>query len=117
MSNSSLEEQIKAVAEKSILEILSSGYWIEPDYRNRVKIPGEFMSEVWDLIDTDRIKKQLADRIEKELANRIVNHMAKELATDIKTILAVKERREALRSVAVAHLDKICSPKLTHDSR
>lgn len=36
-----------------------------------------------------------------------MNHMAAELATDIKQILSVKERREALRALAREHMDAV----------
>ena len=39
----------------------------------------------------------------------MVNHMAAELATDIKQILSVQERREALRALAREHMDSIMS--------
>jgi hypothetical protein len=42
-----------------------------------------------------------------ELTERMVNHMAAELATDIKQILAVKERREMLRGLARDHMEAV----------
>jgi hypothetical protein len=43
------------------------------------------------------------------LADKIINHIAAEISTDIKKLLSVSERREALRSVARENLDRICS--------
>lgn len=98
---------VQTAAEKSVLKLISEGSWVQPDYANRVKIPVEFMADVWALVDTAKLKKELATRIESELADRIVNGMAAELATDIKQILSIKERREALRNVAREHMDEI----------
>ena len=101
------EQAIKTAAEKSVLQILSSGNWIMPDYANRYRIPADFMADVWQLVDPAKIKAQLAERLEAELADRIVNMMAAEIATDVKQILSVKERREALRHFARQHMDSI----------
>lgn len=101
------EDELRQIAEGAILKIISEGSWIQPDYNNRIKVPADFMNEVWALVDKDAIKKQFAKRIESELADRLVNHIAAEMATDIKQILSVQERREAVRSIARQHLDSI----------
>lgn len=105
----SIEEKIKSAAEKAIVHSISSGNWIKVDYSERTSIPTELMKDVWNLVDHNKIKKQLAERIEKELADKIINHIAAEISTDIKKLLSVSERREALRSVARENLDRICS--------
>lgn len=104
---SDIGEKLQQQAEKSILSMITSGNWIQPDYAARVKLPQDFMEAVWQSVDQDKIKAQLARRLESELADRIVNHMAAELATDIKQILSVKERREAVRALARKHLNEI----------
>lgn len=101
------ELALKTAAEKSVLKIISEGQWVAPDYANRFKIPPEFISDMWELVDSEKVKQQMADRVERELADRIVNHMAAEIATDVKQILSVTERREALRSVARKHMEYI----------
>lgn len=106
----SLEKQVQQIAEKAILKLLSDpGNWIQPDYSNRIKIPASFMQDVWSKVNFEKIKAQLAERLERELADRICNHMAAELATDVKQILSVQERREALRSVCRENFDRICN--------
>lgn len=102
-----LETAIKEAAEKAVLKIVSEGSWIAPDYSNRFKMPPEMLAEIWALVDQDSLKRKMAKRLEDEMADRLMNHMAAEIATDIKQILSVKERREALRNVARQHLDKI----------
>lgn len=104
---SEFEKALQAAAERSILKLISDGSWIQPDYANRVKLPADFMADVWGLVDTNKLKRELATRLESELAERIVNSMAAELATDIKQILSVKERREALRNLAREHMNEI----------
>ena len=101
------EQAIKTAAEKSILQIISEGNWIVPDYRNRFTMPLEMLTDIWKLVDVEKLKKNMAERLESELADRIMSHMAAEIATDIKQILSVKERRESLRSIAREHMDKI----------
>ena len=104
---SDIGEKLQQQAEKAILSMITSGHWIQPDYSNRVKLPKDFMESVWQSVDQEKVKAQLAHRLEKELADRIVNHMAAELATDIKQILSVQERREAIRAIARKHMDEI----------
>lgn len=104
---SNLEEQIKHAAEKAILKILADGSWVSLDYGQRVKIGNDFLQDVWKLVDVEKLKDQLARRLEQELADRLINHMAAELATDVKSILSVAERREALRAVVRENFDRI----------
>ena len=101
------DQQVKAAAEKAVLQFVSSGGWLLPNYESRLKVPAEWIAEVWRLVDADKVRAQLAARLESELADRMVNHMAAELATDIKQILSVKERREALRALAREHMDAV----------
>ena len=101
------EAQVKAAAEKAVLNHVSSGQWLMPNHESRLKVPAEWMKEMWRLVDADRVRQQVVKRIESELADRMVNHMAAELATDIKQILSVKERREALRAIAREHMDAV----------
>ena len=101
------EEQLKAASEKAVLHMVTSGQWIQPEYAARIKIPAEMLADVWRMVDVESLKKKLAERLESELADRMVNHMAAELATDIKQILSVTERREMLRSLARDHMDSI----------
>lgn len=104
---STFDEQVKAAAEKAVLQFIGSGGWLLPNYEARLKIPQEWIAECWKLVDADKLRAQIAVRLEAELADRIVNHMAAELATDIKKILSVQERREALRAVVRDNLDKL----------
>lgn len=104
---SDIEQAIKTAAEKSILKMVADGAWFTADYNNRVKLPTEFMTQVWALVDTKKVQARMAERLESELADRIVNALAAEMATDIKQILSVSERREALRQVARNHVERI----------
>lgn len=104
---SDIENAIKTAAEKAIMKLVSDGLWIQPDYHNRIQLPADFMADVWKLVDREKVKRALADRIEEQLAERMVNAMAAELATDIKQILSISERREALRALAREHMEAI----------
>lgn len=104
---SDFEQQIKAAAEKAVLQFIGSGGWLLPNYEARLKIPAEWIADCWKLVDADKLKRCIADRLEQELADRMVNRMAEELATDIKQILSVKERREMLRGLARDHMDAV----------
>jgi hypothetical protein len=101
------EQQVKAAAEKAVLKFVADGGWLMPNYESRLKVPAEWIADCWQLVDSAKLKLQIAARLEAELADRIVNHMAAELATDIKQILSVKERREMLRAIARDHMDAL----------
>jgi hypothetical protein len=98
------EKALKTAAESSLLKIITEGGWIAPDYANRFKVPPDLLQDIYGLIDREALKVAIAKRLEAELADRIVNALAAEIATDIKQILSVKERREAIREVARKHL-------------
>ena len=104
---SEFENAIAQAAQRAVMKVIQEGSWIAPDYSNRFKLPPEILQQVWEMVDINGLKKKMAERIESELADRIVNHMAAELATDIKQLLSVQERREAIRHVAREHLSHI----------
>lgn len=107
MKENTLEQKIKAAAEQAVLNFVQSGGWLLPNYESRLKIPADWFADCWRLVDSDALKSKIAERLESELADRMVNHMAAELATDIKQILSVQERREMLRGLARQHMDAI----------
>lgn len=107
MKEKTLEQKIKAAAERAVLNFVQSGGWLMPNYESRLKIPADWFADCWKLVDSDALKRKIAERLESELADRMVNHMAAELATDIKQILSVQERREMLRGLARQHMDAI----------
>ena len=109
---SDFENAVKAAAEKAVLKIISEGQWIAPDYANRFKIPPDMLARIWSMVDVSAIEKRMAARLEQELADRVINHMAAEIATDVKQILSVQERREALRYYARKHLDDIIAGRV-----
>lgn len=107
MSNEQFTEHLVSAARKSILAHIASGHWLLPNYEARIKVPADLLAEVWQMVDRNKLKQAIAARIEEELADRIVNQMAAELATDIKQVLSVKERREAIRALARDHMDSL----------
>lgn len=106
---SDFEQAVKTKAEQAVLKFVGDGGWLLPNYDSRLKIPAEWIAECWRLVDHDSLKKKIAMKLEDELAERMVNHIASELATDIKQILSVKERREMLRGLARDHMNTIMS--------
>ena len=110
---SDFQKQVQEASERAVLKFIGDGAWLLPNYEARFKIPQEWIAECWKLVDKDLLRAHLTTRIEAELADRLVNHMAAELATDIKQILSVKERREALRAVVRDNLDALTRPLST----
>jgi hypothetical protein len=104
---SDFERAVKTAAERAVLKIIADGSWVAPDYANRFKLPGYFLDDCWRLVDVAKVKARFVERLESELADRMINAMAAELATDIKQILSVAERREMLRSLARQHMDAV----------
>lgn len=103
------EKALNAV-ETAILKLLQQSSWIQPDYNSRFKVPAEYLQEIWNSVDHKKIQESMARRIEQELADRICNHLAAEIATDVKQLLSIPERREAIRAVARENFDRICKP-------
>lgn len=105
--SSDFEAKVAEAAQRAVLKLIAEGQWVQPDYSNRIVVPKDWMTHIWGLVDRDRVAKQIAELIEGELAARVVNAIAAELATDIKQILSVPERREAVRALARKHLANI----------
>lgn len=105
---SNFEQMVKMAAESAVAKFLHDGTnWLKSDYGNRFTVPSDWFAECWKLVDLKKVQSDVAKLIENELAERIVNSIATELATDIKQILSVKERREAIRSIARDHMEAI----------
>lgn len=102
---------VTAVEQSALKQIKEHG--VNINYNDRISIPKSFMDEIWKMVDREALKRQIAVRLESELADRIVNKIAEELSTDIKQILSVKERREAIRSLAREHMESIMKAGLT----
>lgn len=104
------EEQVQAKVSGAILYFLAnSEKWLTLGYFDRFKIPQSFLDDVWRYIESESLKKEIAARVEAELADRVVNQIVAELSSDIKQILSVQERREAVRAVARENLERIMS--------
>jgi hypothetical protein len=101
------EKSVAEAAQHAVLKFVNDGGWLMPNYQARMQIPASWVADCWKLVDANKLKVKIAERLESELADRMVNHMASELATDIKQILSVKERREALRELARKHMETV----------
>lgn len=103
----SFDKKLQEVVQGQIIASIHKADLLQLRYDERFKLPESFIQDCWSLIDKDELKAQLSKRLEAELIDRLVNHMAKEIATDIKQILSVKERREAVRSVVRDNFDSL----------
>lgn len=107
---SEFELKLKQAMEANILKGLQNTLRIP--FGSRMRIPDDLIDSCWDLVDFEKVKKELAANLEKELADRLVNMMAKEIATDVKTILSLPERREVVRSVVRDNIKKLTGGKI-----
>jgi hypothetical protein len=106
-----LEEACVSAFKSSLFESIERADFVTIDHRNKISLPKDFLEEIWQSIDIESVKVKIKERLEDELANKLVNHMAAEIATDIKSVLSIKERREAIRGVVRNNIDQICNPK------
>ena len=81
--------------------------FIAINYQDRFAIPQDFINQAWELVDQKALIQGIANRLECELVDRVVNQFAAEIATDIKQVLSVKERREAIRSLVRDNIDQL----------
>ena len=103
----SFESDLMNSVKCSMVKQISNAEFVKILYNDRVHLPDNFLEEAWGLVDKEALLVKLGARLETELVDRLVNHMASELATDIKQVLSVKERREAIRSVVRDNIDKL----------
>lgn len=85
--------------------------FIAINYNDRMKLPEDFINRAWKLVDQERLLTKLAERLELELVDRLVNQIAAELATDIKQVLSVKERREEVRNLVRENINRLTRAK------
>jgi len=107
MSEPEFTVNVVRAVEHAVIKLLSKGDWLTIDYQSRPQIGGDLLRRAWATVDLDRVLAKLRERIEDMLVERICNAMATELATDVKQLLSVPERREAIRAVAREHLSQI----------
>jgi len=112
---SDFQNAVRMAAEKTVIKMVSDGQWLQPNYEARFRVPVEWIAECWGLVDKDKLKAKVAALIENELAERMVATIAAELSTDMKQIMAVKERREMLRQIARANIDAIMNAAPKHN--
>ena len=91
----------------SIVNQIRGAKLVQIPYSGLFKLPESFISDAWHLVDHEALKREISTRLEQELADRIVNHMAAEIATDIKSVLSIKERREAIRAVCRDNIEAL----------
>lgn len=101
------EEKLASTIQQQVIASIHKADLVQINYRDRFEIPSSFLAECWGLIDQEQLKQDLSKRLQEELVERLVNHMAAEIATDIKQVLSVKERREAIRHVVRENIDKL----------
>lgn len=106
-----LEEACISAFSSSLFKAVQKADFVTIDHTNKITLPRKFLEEMWESIDIEEVKTKVKKRLEDELADRLVNHMAAEIATDIKSVLSIKERREAIRAVVRENIDQICNPK------
>jgi len=102
-----LENRLLELMVRQLEQSIYKADLVQINYNDRFKLPADFIAKAWSLVDQDALLKSLSERLEAELVDRLVNQMAAEIATDIKQILSVQERREAVRSVVRDNIDKL----------
>ena len=101
------EVQLIEGIKQNMMNNLSKMDFIMPEYSNRIKVPADYYKKAWELVDHEKVMRNISIRIEQELADRIMNNIAQEMATDIKQLLGDKDRREVIRGKAREVLDQL----------
>ena len=94
------EEKLINDIQVKILKGINNQELINISYNDRISLPKSLISEVYESIDVEVIKKHLKARLEEEMADKIANKLITEYSNDIKQIMSNKELREELRSYA-----------------
>jgi len=102
-----LEQELLQVVTDQLKASIHKMDMIQLPYNKRFELPQDFMQQAWGLIDKDELLKSLSERLRAELVDRLVNAFAAEIATDIKQVLSVKERREAIRALVRDNIDSL----------
>ncbi len=104
---SDFEKDLLNSVKCSMVKQIDKTDFIQIQYDSRPKLPADFMQRAWEMVDQDSVIEKLSKRLEDELVDRLVNSIAAEMATDIKQVLSVKERREAVRSLVRDNIDTL----------
>ncbi len=102
-----LESRLLELMVRQLEKSIHAADLVSINYQERFKLPSDFIAKAWSLVDQDSLLQSLSVKLQDELVDRLVNQMAAEIATDIKQILSVQERREAVRSVVRDNIDKL----------
>lgn len=102
-----LENRLLELMVRQLEQSIHKADLVQINYNDRFKLPADFIAKAWALVDQEALLRALSERLQDELVDRLVNQMAAEIATDIKQILSVQERREAVRSVVRDNIDKL----------
>lgn len=91
--------QLQFLVEKSVLDLIGSGKWLEVSYGDRVRLPKAELQKVYEALDMNRVRKLVVTQVEERLATAMINSMATELKTDVKKFLCDRGTRAELREV------------------
>lgn len=94
------EEKLVDLVQKKIITDISKQELVTVAYGDRVSLPNNFIREVYQSLDLDKIKLKLKENLENEMADKIANKMITEYSNDIKQIMSNRELREELRHYA-----------------
>ena len=108
-NNSDFKERIAEAIEHSVIKELREAKFLGFDRAWKSQLPSSILKDAWDMVDYEKIKKEMSCIIEKNLAEKVMNMLAQEISTDLKQLLSDKERREEIRAVARENLKRICN--------
>ncbi|SRR5258708_5555810 len=101
------EQTIIEAARDSLVKLFRDGAFLQPDYANRIKVPVDLVTKVYELIDYEEILSNLRPTINAMIADRIASSISNEVSTDVKRILAHEPTRLRLRAAVIAELDHV----------
>ena len=102
-----LEEMLLKLISQSLERQVRDTDLISIRHDDKFKLPQDFIEKAWELVDHTSLLKKMSERLEDQLVDRLVNAMAAEIATDIKQVLSVKERRENIRYLVRNNIDSL----------
>lgn len=102
-----IETKLLKVASQSVVKAIAHDNWTHIDYKNRFEVPSSFLVEVYNAIDTNKLKDTLIENIEKVLAKKVLDAFLTSTENDIRNALNIPYIRDDLRMIIKNHIQTI----------
>jgi hypothetical protein len=102
-----IETKLLKVATQALVKTISQDNWAYVDYKNKFVVPNSFLVDVYNSIDTSKLKVELKENIEKALAKKVFDSFFNSTDNDIRNALNIPYIRDDMKMSIKTHIQNL----------